>query len=54
MTAEQAQDLIDLLRALIREALAEDSIGYVLGTDWVERAQSAIQPADPSTPTHAT
>jgi hypothetical protein len=41
----------DALRALVDEALKEYSIGYVLGTDWVERAQSTPQPADPSAPT---
>ena len=35
------------LRALVREALAEYSIGYVLGADWVERANACT----PRTPT---
>lgn len=41
---ECAQE-IHRLQALIREALSEYSIGYVLGTDWVERAQAAIADA---------
>lgn len=37
---------VDELHTLVSEALTEYSIGYVLGTDWVERARSALQPAD--------